>query len=61
MQVIIQFFSLLISGVSAVFGFMLNIGSIIEYSIQMLPSQLSDTLLVCFGLILAVRVLELLP
>lgn len=61
MQVIIQFFSLLISGVSAVFGFMLNIGSIIEYSIQMLPIELSDTLLLCFGLILAVRVLELLP
>lgn len=65
MQIVIQFFSLLISGVSNAFSFFLNLFSVFESVLVILPHEepnnLVTVLLVCFGIIVSIRVLELLP
>lgn len=61
MQFIIQFFDLLISGVSNAFNFFLNIFSVFEAVLVVLPQDLTTVLFVCFGIIVSIRVLELLP
>lgn len=61
MLVIVKFISLLISGVSSAFSFILMIPSLIATSLLIIPSSLSSVLITCFGILVAIRVLELLP
>lgn len=61
MQVIIEFIQLLISGVGQVFSFITTLPQLLSTMVTAFPPVLSTYLLVCFGVILAVRVLELLP
>lgn len=61
MQTVIQFISLLISGVSLSFQFFLTLPSIIIACLGMIPNYLSGVLSLCLGIIIGVRVLELLP
>lgn len=61
MQVIINFFTLLISGVQAIISFLTQLPAILAVCVQAFPPVLATLLLSCFGLIIAIRVLELLP
>lgn len=61
MQVIINFFTLLISGVQAIISFLTQLPAILTVCVQAFPPVLATLLLSCFGLIIAIRVLELLP
>lgn len=61
MSYVVAFLQLLISGVSNVFNFFINVGNVFTSTLDILPNDLSDALLICFGIIVSVRVLELLP
>lgn len=61
MQVIIEFIQLLISGVQQMFSFISELPGILSQCVNAFPPYLATILLVCFGLIVAIRVLELLP
>lgn len=61
MQVIINFFSLLLDGVQAIMQFMTQLPEIFALCVQAFPPALSVYLLAGFALIVAIRVLELLP
>lgn len=61
MQVIIEFINLLISGVQQVFSFILTLPQILSTCVTAFPPVLATYLLVAFGVIIAIRVLELLP
>lgn len=61
MQVIIEFIQLLISGVIQVFSFVATMPQLVSTMITAFPPVLYTVLLLCFGIILAIRVLELLP
>ena len=60
MQVIIEFFQLLMSGVQSVFSYITLIPTIFS-SITAFPPVLYVFLLAGFGVIIAIRALELLP
>lgn len=61
MQVVIEFFQLLMSGVEQVFSFMTTLPEIMSTCVTAFPPVLSTYLLVLFACIIAIRVLELLP
>lgn len=61
MQVIIEFFQLLMSGVQSVFSFLLEMPSLLSQCGNAFPPVLFTYLLAAFGVIIAIRVLELLP
>lgn len=61
MQVIIEFFQLLMGGVQQVFSFILTLPDILATCVTAFPPVLGTYLLVLFGAIIAIRVLELLP
>lgn len=60
MQTIIEFINLLITGVQSVFGYLAMIPTIFS-SITAFPPVLYVFLLAGFGVIVAIRALELLP
>lgn len=60
MQVIIEFFQLLMSGVQSVFSYLTLIPTIFQ-SITAFPPVLYVFLLAGFGIVVAIRALELLP
>ena len=61
MLLVVQFIKLLISGVSNAFSFLVMLPEILISSLAIVPTPLTTVLFTCFGIILAVRVLELLP
>lgn len=61
MQTLIQFIKLLISGVSSAFLLLTSLFSILLTSLAMIPPYLTSVLILGFGIIVAIRVLELLP
>lgn len=61
MEVIVNFIKLLVSGVQAIISFLIQLPSVLAVCVQAFPPALSVLLLSCFGLIIAVRLLELLP
>ena len=61
MEVIINFISLLISGVQAIMSFMVQLPSILALCVQAFPPALGVYLLAGFALVLCIRLLELLP
>ena len=61
MTFVIQFISLLLSGVKAIANFFVMIPEFSASFLSIFPSSLYACLVVCFGIVLAVRFLELLP
>lgn len=61
MQVIIEFLQLLMSGVQQMFAFLTTLPGMLSQCVNAFPPALATYLLACFGIILAIRVLELLP
>lgn len=61
MEVVSQLFGYLLTGVESVFGFISQLPSIFSTVFTVIPDSYSSFLLVCFGIIIAIRVLELLP
>lgn len=61
MQVLIEFVQLLMSGVSQVASFLTTLPSLVSTMVTAFPPVLIVYLLACFGLIVAIRFLELLP
>ena len=61
MEVVVNFVKLLISGVQAIISFLLELPSILAFCVQAFPPALSVIFISVFGIILAVRALELLP
>lgn len=60
MSVLIEFVQLLMSGVQSVFGFITTLPTLFS-SITAFPPILYTTLLAGFGVVVAIRCLELLP
>lgn len=61
MEVVSQLFGYLLTGMEAVFGFISLLPDIFSTALSVLPTPFASFLLVCFGIIIAIRVLELLP
>lgn len=61
MDTVLQLFNYLLTGMQSVLGFVQTLPQIFSFCVQAFPPYLGVYLLICFGLILAVRVLELLP
>lgn len=61
MEVVGELFGYLLTGMEAVFGFISMLPSIFSTTLSILPTAYSSFLLICFGMIIAIRVLELLP
>lgn len=61
MTTVLQFISLLISGVYNVFMMFVHLPEILFASLTFVPTYLAGVLLVCLGIVILVRVLELLP
>lgn len=61
MQVIIEYFGLLISGVQQVMSFITTLPSILSTCVVAFPPVLSQFLLAGFAIIICIRVLELVP
>lgn len=61
MEVVSQLFSYLLIGMESVFRFISLIPSIFTVAFTVIPPTYSSVLLGCFGIIIAIRVLELLP
>lgn len=61
MEVVSQLFGYLLTGMESVFGFISLLPSIFSTVFTVMPASYSSFLLVCFGIIIAIRVLELLP
>lgn len=61
MEVVSQLFGYLLNGMESVFGFILMLPSIFSAALTVMPTSYSSFILICFGMIIAIRVLELLP
>lgn len=61
MEIVSQLFGYLLTGMESVFGFISLLPSIFTIVFSVIPVAYSSFLLVCFGIIIAIRVLELLP
>lgn len=61
MEVVSQLFGYLLTGMEAVFSFISMLPSIFSTALTVMPTSYSSFILICFGMIIAIRVLELLP